>query len=60
MRHKRVETLLQNAALLNSGHTYPLPLCTPTPKPILCFRPSILSLSTNNIDSGVGGFTVFK
>ena len=28
-----VETLLENGPFLNSGHTYPLLLCTPTPSP---------------------------
>ena len=38
-------------------YSHPLP-----PKPMLCFRPSSLSLSTNNIVSevGGGGFTVIK
>ena len=50
------------APFLHSGLTYPLPLCTPTPFPksILYFRPTSLSLTTKNIDLGVGGFTAFK
>ena len=51
-----------NGPFLNSGYTYPLPLCTPTPPPksMLYFGPSSLSFTTRNIDLGVGGFTSFK
>ena len=47
---------------LNSGRTYPLPLCTPPlpSKSMLYFRPSSLSFYRNNIDSGVGRFTAIK
>ena len=45
-----------NGPLLNSGHTYPSPLSSPTlpPKSMLYFGPSSLSFTTRNIDLGVG------
>ena len=33
MRDNSVETLPKNGPFLHSGHTYPLPLSTPTPSP---------------------------
>ena len=54
-----VETLLKNGPFFNSGHSYPLPQSNPTPspqKPMSCFSPSSPSLTTNNIDWGVGCF----
>ena len=53
----------KNGPFLHSGHTpspspvYPNPF---PPKSMLYFGPSSLSFASDNIDSGVRGFTVFK
>ena len=49
------------APFLHSGHTYPLPLCIPTPPPESMLYLDLhvfLLLKTNNIEWEMGGFSL--
>ena len=63
MRDKSVETYPQNGPFLHSGHTYPLPLSTPTPSPqnqCCILDPQVFLVLHTTWIRVVRGFTAFK
>ena len=55
-----VKTLPINDPFLHSGHTYPLPLCTPTPSPqnqCCILDPQVFLLLQTTLIWGLRGFT---
>ena len=63
MRDNSVETLPKNGPFLHSGHTYPLPLSTPTPSPqnqCCILDPQVFLLLQTTLIRGARGFMTFK